>query len=253
MRGGLPTERLRELQVAVMLLTRVPAGTLTGTAPSIAASSWAWPLVGAGIGIVVTAVFVTANWALPGTMLPALLAVGACALITGGMHEDGLADVADGFGGGQDRARKLEIMRDSRIGSYGVIALALGLALRVAGLSAVPSQAVFAIIGLFAASRATMAVATARMPAARGDGLGQAARPDAGNAHWVAALLAAGFLLPIGGGAALMCIAGMALSAAVFAALANRQIGGQTGDVLGAMQQITEITGWLILAAVFSR
>ena len=107
------------------------------------------------------------------------LAVGALVIVTGALHEDGLADVADGFGGGATRERKLEIMRDSRIGAYGAAALALSLILRVAALSALLDHGLgAAAAGLIlagAASRAAALAPLALLPAARADGLGAGA------------------------------------------------------------------------------
>ena len=121
--------RATEVQLALMLLTRLPAGRID-PAPTIAAAAWAFPLAGAVVGVLQALVLIAAiGLGLPMAMA-AGLALAAGVLATGGLHEDGLADCADGFGGGRSPARKLEIMRDSRIGSYGALALILGLGLR---------------------------------------------------------------------------------------------------------------------------
>ena len=100
-----------------MILTRLPAGRIEGNAPPIANAVWAFPLIGALVGLIAGAVFTLAITINLPAFAAALLALASAALVTGGLHEDGLADTADGFGGGQTLSRKLEIMRDSRIGS----------------------------------------------------------------------------------------------------------------------------------------
>jgi adenosylcobinamide-GDP ribazoletransferase len=239
-------QRLAELQVAVMLLTRLPAGRLSGTAPSLAQASWAFPLAGALVGGIVAGVFAGGQmlgWHGP---VAAGVALVAGLLATGGLHEDGLADVADGFGGGHTRARKLEIMKDSRLGSYGAIALVMALGLR--WILVAQEGHWWPIVALAMASRAVLVAALAAMPAARADGLGKAA---AGVGAWrvvVALVLGAAALGGLGAAAALKTGVAMLAAALALGWLAYRQIGGQSGDVLGAMQIVTEIAGWLVLA-----
>ncbi|MGB3178550.1 MAG: adenosylcobinamide-GDP ribazoletransferase [Albidovulum sp.] len=244
--------RTDELRLAFMLLSRLPMGTIPGTAPTMAASAWAWPLVGLAVGGIMALVSAAALWLGLPPLMAALLALSAGAISTGGMHEDGLADLADGFGGGRDRAAKLEIMRDSRIGSYGVIALVLALSFRGMGIAtlAEAGQAGFALIGIAAASRAILPAALILMPAARREGLGHSAAGTDQTPAIIAAALGFACLLPLGFGTAIVAGFTMILAALVLAGLAIRQIGGQTGDVLGAMQQITECAGWLALAAL---
>lgn len=238
--------RADELRLAFLLLTRLPVGAIAGEAPAMAASSWAWPIVGLAVGAIsALACLLALTLGLPPAMA-ALVALAAGVLATGGMHEDGLADLADGFGGGRTRERKLEIMRDSRIGSYGVIALVLALGFRATAIATLigADGSTLALAVLAAASRAALPTALVLMPAARADGLGHAA---AGIDPVPARIAAAtGFLclLPLGLGAAVIVAAAIAGSALVVAWLAMRQIGGQTGDVLGAMQQIAECAGW---------
>ena len=126
---GFLRRRVDEARLAFMLLTRLPMGQMA-EAPPLAASVWAYSVVGAMVGALAGLVFSFAAWAGLPPVTAGLLAIGAGVLLTGAMHEDGLADLADGFGGGHTRERKLEIMRDSRIGSYGVVALVLALGLR---------------------------------------------------------------------------------------------------------------------------
>ena len=105
--------RLSEMQVAVMLMTRLPAGRLSGAVPGLGQAAWAFPLAGLAVGGIVAGVFVTGAWLGWSAPVAAGVALVAGLLATGGLHEDGLGDVADGFGGGHTRSAKLEIMKDS--------------------------------------------------------------------------------------------------------------------------------------------
>jgi adenosylcobinamide-GDP ribazoletransferase len=175
------------------------------------------------------------------------------------MHEDGLADCADGFFGGATRERKLEIMRDSRIGTFGAVALLLSLYLRVASITVIAGQGLWlasAVLAAAAASSRTAALMPlALLPPARENGAGFAAGAPDGKALATAIFGALLFALaPVVAGASLArAVTGIALATgAAFAVtrLAKRQIGGQTGDVSGAAQQLSEIAFYLAFAAV---
>lgn len=244
--------RLAELQLAVMLLTRLPAGRMA-EAPAIGAAVWAFPIAGALVGGISASVLAVALAVGVAPAMAAGLALAAGVLATGGLHEDGLADCADGFGGGRDRARKLEIMRDSRIGSYGGLALVLSLGLRWQGLAILAGQggwvAGFALIALAISSRAGLGFVLLWLPAARGDGMGKAAAGTTfARAFAGLGLAALGLGLLIGPQAAALVLCVQIAVQVAFSRIALRQIGGQSGDVLGAMQQVAEIAGWLILA-----
>lgn len=244
--------RLAEVQLAVMLLTRLPAGRME-KAPPIGAAVWAFALAGALVGGIAAAVLAGALALGIAPALAAGLALAAGVLATGGLHEDGLADCADGFGGGRDRARKLEIMRDSRIGSYGGLALILSLGLRWQALALLAAQqpafAPLALIALAMASRAGLGFALLWMPAARSDGMGKSAAGTRFACAMVGLALAGlGMAVLLPWPVALWVLAAMAAAQLIFARIALRQIGGQSGDVLGAMQQLAEIAGWLVLA-----
>ena len=114
-----------------MFLTRFPVGSSIAPTTKLSATVWTFPLVGALVGLFGGMMFVICNWIGLPVWLSAGAAIGATYLATGGLHEDGLADVADGFGGGTDRERKLAIMRDSRIGSYGVAAMVFSMLMRI--------------------------------------------------------------------------------------------------------------------------
>ncbi len=240
-----------ELRLAFLLLTRLPVRAVSGEAPSMAASSWAWPVVGLAVGAIssVAGYFALAVGVTP--PMAAIVALAAGALATGALHEDGLADLADGFGGGRTRDRKLEIMRDSRIGSYGVVALVLCFAFRAAGLAALIDSggAFLGLLSLAAASRAVLPAALILMPPARQGGLGRAAAGIEPVPARIAGVIGLLCLLPLGPGTAAAIAVAMALAAFAVGWLAMRQIGGQTGDVLGAMQQVAECAGWACVAS----
>ena len=182
-------------------------------------------------------------------MLAAGLALAAQVIVTGALHEDGLADLADGFWGGRDAARRLEIMRDSRIGSYGALALILGTGLRwqaIAALAEAPHRAALALIAVAMISRLAPVVLLGLLPPARGDGMGRSASGAAVAAIMIAALLCLPWLALPGLPVALIA-AGLVTLA--LARLARAKIGGQTGDVLGAGQQLAEIALLMGLAA----
>lgn len=243
-----PRARLAEVQVAVMLLTRLPAGRLGAVVPSLGQAAWAFPLAGLAVGALVAAVFAGGQmlgWSAP---VAAGMAMAMGLIATGGLHEDGLGDVADGFGGGHTRERKLEIMKDSRLGSYGAIALVMALGLRWVLMA--QAGRVGAIVALTVASRGVLVTALAAMPPARDDGLGRAAM-GVGAVRVVAALGLSIAALGLGLPVAAAVRVGLAMAVAVLALgwVAMRQIGGQSGDVLGAMQVVAEIAGWLALTA----
>jgi len=195
------------------------------------------------VGLLMWAAFALAAWLGLPPLAGALLALAIAALATGGLHEDGLADTADGFGGGASRESKLEIMRDSRIGSYGVLALILTLGLTATAMAESASLAGFVAVG--AASRAAMLLPMAFLGPARQSGLGHGATlvPDV---RFAAALVITALLvLPALG----VLVTTLAVTAAMMA-LMKAQIGGQTGDTLGATQKLTECTGWMAAAAL---
>ena len=162
---------VEDLGAALGLLTRLPLGHMASRG---ARAAWAWPLAGAVVaGLAALAGWVAGVLGLTPALVAGLtLATGVA--VTGALHEDGLADSADGLWGGWTRERRLEIMRDSRIGTYGVLALVFVTGLRWAALTAIVAAG--ALLGpLLAAamlSRAAMAVLMARLPHARTDGLG---------------------------------------------------------------------------------
>jgi adenosylcobinamide-GDP ribazoletransferase len=240
-----------EFAIATSLLTRLPVGVAPPADGTIAASGWAFPLVGAGIGGLAALAFLIAELLGCGPAPAALLAVAAGIAVTGAFHEDGLADTADGFGGGRNRDEKLAIMRDSRHGTFGILALVLSVGLRAAALGTLgePLRAGLALIATHAASRGALPLLMRVLPPARADGLGAAAGRPGPTVVVIAAALGAALALGLLGprtGTVALVLTGVALALA--AMLAHRQIGGYTGDVLGFFQQIGEIMMLLVAA-----
>jgi adenosylcobinamide-GDP ribazoletransferase len=243
-----------DLLNAARLLTRLPLGSAAarGAAQSASHPARCYPLVGLGIGAASAAAFLLASWLALPPFAAALAALAASILLTGALHEDGLADVADGFGGGRDRQSKLAIMRDSRIGSYGVLALALVLAARGGSLTAItsPCTAVAALVAAHTLSRAGLATLMWALPPARSDGLAAATGRPGGSDAAIAALLGlAAALLLLGPGIGLLAVLVVVMLQAGLALRARRQIGGVTGDVLGAAQQLGEVAVLLVACA----
>lgn len=243
-----PLAQPGDIAAAFALLTRLP---VTARNPRGAPASWAWPLAGAMVGLIAALTgWIGLAFGLP-IALVALLVIGTEIALTGGLHEDGLADVADGFWGGHDTSRRLEIMKDSRIGSYGVLVLGLSLLARTFALIAIfETGALFApLIAVAALSRAPMAVLMAAMPNARGHGLSDhVGRPTQATAT-LGVLIALAIAWVFLGGASLAPVFWATLGALGVAALAKTKIGGQTGDVLGATQQVTQVVALAALAA----
>ena len=245
---------VRSLRVAVMFLTRIPTGWIEGLeTKDLAKASWAFPVVGLIVGGISGAALYAAAASDLFPLACALIALCVQAFITGALHEDGLADVIDGLGG-YEKTKILEIMRDSRVGSYGVLALIFSVGIRATALASVagPGIAWGALIAAACISRGVLPMIMYAMPAARADGLSvNAGQP---SLKGVAIALALGViflfvLLPLS--AALIGIVIGASLVGVLVYWAQRRLGGQTGDVLGAAQQLIEIAV-LVAAAGWS-
>lgn len=237
-----------DLFSAFALLTRLP---VPDHAPRGAAAAWAWPLVGAGVGgLAALVAAIGAGVGLP-SGVTAAAALATMAVVTGALHEDGLADTADGFFGGHSRERRLEIMKDSHIGSFGTLALLLVTLARWSALVSLiaAGHAVVALIVAAAVSRVPMVALMAALPNARQSGLshltGRPGRDTAAQAAILAALIA----LVLVGWAALWLAPVLGVGTLAIARLATARIGGQTGDVLGASQQLAELACLGVLAA----
>jgi adenosylcobinamide-GDP ribazoletransferase len=245
-------EVFADVGTATAFLTRIPMPHPSGSyPPNFARAQRVYPVVGALIGASVGGLYFGLAIAGVPRAAAAAIALGASALLTGALHEDGLADLADGFGGGRDKAAKLEIMRDSRLGTYGTLAMLVSFVAKVSALVSMSNHgAFFALTAVHALSRGVLPFMARSMPYARTDGLGASAgRVSLATAicTFAAAVMITWLALPWDL-AFEACIAAVA-GAASIAVLATRQIGGQTGDVLGAGEQLAEVSALLLIAA----
>ena len=246
--------------VAVQFLTRLPVPLLHDFQPHwTARSARYFPLVGALVGLVAAGVFFAASQIWSGA-LPALLAVTAGILVTGAFHEDGLADTFDGLGGGQTPARRLEIMKDSRIGTFGALGLCLTLAVKVAALAALPVwTGALALIAAHAGGRAAAVIGMRMLPYA-GDRDHSKVKPVAEGVTTGEVLIGVLFtiltmipMILLAPPVAMIAVVAGGVMAASIAALASRLIGGWVGDTLGAMEQMFEVGFLLALAGVLAQ
>ena len=243
------------IRLACQMLTRFPAARGVGYAPALdAAAVRYYPCVGIFVGLAGGAVFAVAHGPL-GPFLAAILAIAATVLLTGAMHEDGLADTADGIGGGRSAERALEIMRDSRIGVYGVLALLLVIGAKVFALASLPPWIGLAVlVAAHGLSRWSIVLVIATAGYARSSGT---ASPVAGAVSSSTHLIA--------GGTAIACLAlaayaaspqaaagllvGLACGHVAIRAAFQARLKGYTGDCLGATQQVSELGAYLGLLA----
>ena len=234
---------VKDFLMAVVFLTRLPVSLSENTKNTkLADVIWAFPVVGVFVGVLASLVMLIGYQLGLSPLVCGLFAVVTQVLITGALHEDGLADVADGFGGGNKVIDKLRIMRDSRVGTYGVLALVFSISLRASLIAsmATPTTAVLALISAGVVSRALMALAMNQLEIVRTDGLASGAGKPTNEATLVTLALGvtiAFLLLGVSGWIVLLAAFGAAIMTGFFA---KRQIGGQTGDVLGTVQQVTE-------------
>ena len=244
---------IADLRIAVSLSTRIPLGPAAPTLEGdIARASWALPAAGILVGLAGAIVYWLATRLRLQPEPAAMLALAATILITGAMHEDGLADTADGFGGGKTREDKLAIMRDSRIGAFGACALIVSIVLRWSALAAIadPRLVAIALVVAHASARAPLPLFMRLLPPARTDGLSVSAGQPPPQSVVIAIALGLACLLS-GFGLRGTMISLLVLAAAILliAHLSRKQIGGQTGDVLGALEQVCETAILLIATA----
>jgi len=207
-----------------------------------------FPLAGALIGLLAGLV-----WWIGALVVPATVAAGVAlavlVILGGGLHEDGLADLADALGGGHGRERALEIMRDSRIGTYGTLALVFTIALRWMVLAGLGIGAGFvAIVVAPAIGRAVVVPATALASPARPDGLGASIGRGAGQTDVAIALAIALGLALLAGGTGILALLIAMVAGLIILAIAVRRLGGHTGDVLGAVAVTAETVAFVVLA-----
>lgn len=245
------TSPFAPLFAAFTFLTRLPLPGAAGVDGETLARASVWfPVVGAVVGLIGGLTLVGAERLWP-PLVAATLGVLATVLLTGAFHEDALADAADGFGGGANRERILEIMRDSRIGSYGAVALVLVLSARIGCLAAMtPMDGARALIGAHVLARWSSLPLIRALPYARANGAG---RPFVGTVtplRLLSGTLLAVLLIAVAlGWRALPA----GLTAGVVTAIAGRyfrsRLGGITGDCLGATNQLVELATYLAVLA----
>lgn len=242
-----------DIRAALCFFTRLPVAWAPHAGRRFADALWAAPLAGVVVGAAGAGTGAAAHLVGLPSAAAAMLALAATMLVTGCLHEDGLADLADGFGGGMTRERRLEIMRDSRIGTFGAAALILSIGLRWSALASFgPTPALlWAMLGAHAASRALLPALLKLVPPARPGGLGAGVGEVPAGAAWGALLIGLLCLLPLGLACAMAAASVLALWFLLLKRLCEKLIGGQTGDVCGALQQGGEIAVLLAASAAF--
>ena len=241
--------QLSDVTEALMLLTRLPVNAKANRG---VAGAWAWPLAGAAVGAIGALIGLIAMAVGLGAGLAAAFALAGMIATTGALHEDGLADCCDGFWGGPTPDRRLDIMKDSRIGTYGVLALVVSGLMRWAALSALFAQGLVVgpLLAVAILSRAPMvAIMGLGRPARRNGLAGSMGQPDRDQISlaWVVAGICA--LISFGFSAIVLAICAAGAGYVVYR-VAHSKVGGQTGDVLGASQQVAEIIMLSALVAI---
>lgn len=231
---------IADIRLAISFMTRLPVG---GSETDLARACWAFPLAGLLVGCGGGGLFVVLSMLGAPALVSALAALAAMSILTGGLHEDGLADTADGFGAAT-LERRLEIMRDSHIGAYGVLALIFSVGLRAAALAAIPEPGAgfAAIVAAAMLSRGGLPSVMRALPLASETGLAAlVGRPEKKTALLAVGLGALGTVIFLGPslGVGVLILSGFGILA--IAMLARRMIDGYNGDTLGATQQIVEV------------
>jgi len=232
---------------AIGFLTVVPVGGAE-SAPSSRLGRAYFPAIGAAVGLAAGGVYLLAATFLT-PLVAAVAAVATSALLTGGLHLDGLADSADGLFGGSSPGRRLEIMRDPRIGSFGVTALVLVLVGDVALLAGMaPLRALAALVIAGALSRLAMLAAIALLPNVREDGLGAAASGGHRARDLAVGVILAALVSLLDPRRALVAAACAAVAILAVVLLARSRIGGATGDVYGAGSELAQLAALIAFA-----
>jgi len=256
-------EELRVALTALTFLTRIPGPRWLGYDPAwLARSTVYFPVVGVIVGLAGAGVLALAALAWP-PLVAAVLSTAATVWLTGAFHEDALADACDGFGGGWDRAQVLAIMKDSRVGSYGVVGLALVLLAKVGALATLgethAATAARALVAAHVLARWSSLPLIHALPYVRDDGA--KSRPFAASV--TTPRLVAGSVVSLGAVALALAPLGAAATGATIASAAcvtalggryfRRRLGGMTGDCLGAANQLVELATYLVLSSAWLR
>ena len=246
----LQSDLFRDPALVLSLLTRLPIKLREADYERSARAAWAYPLVGLITGGLVCLATLVALWIGLPLWACTIITISTGIIVTGAMHEDGLADCADGFWGGWDPAMRLKIMKDSQIGTYGVLVLLTSQALRFGAILEILSWEDWALplIAVHVASRAAMPALMRALPHARDTGLSRSVGNVTTRAASVAAAIGAIALILAFGSMAIVFVGAALLAAVIVGRIAQAKIGGQTGDVCGASQQVVEIS--LLLTAI---
>lgn len=244
-----PATIFDDFRIGLAFFTRLPLPHFEVRDRTLADAIWTAPLIGLVVAVVAWLAYAVATLLGLAPSLAAALALTASMLITGCLHEDGLSDTADGFGGGRTHERKLEIMRDSRIGTYGACALALSILARWSSISELttPGHVFIGLVVAHVASRALIPAFMQMLPQARIDGLSAGVGTLSDSVVLTALAIGAMALLLLGLKGAVVAAICLALLFVAFRKLCLAQIGGQSGDTIGAIQQLAEIS--LLFAA----
>jgi adenosylcobinamide-GDP ribazoletransferase len=232
---------VRDFWLVLGFFTRLPVKPVEG---SLAEAVRAFPLAGLVVGLAGALVYFAAMETGLSGLLAALLAVAATGIVTGALHEDGWADVCDALGARGGVEKRLETLRDSRLGSYGGLALVFATGIKVAAIAALgtPEMVAGALVASHTLARGVLPLVMSRMKLARATGLAASAgRPTAAAANWsltLALLIAVAAVAPV---AALVALLSALAATWLVAGLAQRKFGGYTGDVLGAVEQVAEM------------
>jgi adenosylcobinamide-GDP ribazoletransferase len=242
---------LRDLRSAASFLTRVPLHDDSADPPVMSRAVPWFPVVGLVLGGVQALLY----WGLFSLLTPLLaasLSVAALALVTGAFHHDGLADIADAFGGGWSVEQRMEILKDSRLGTYGVTALVLVVLVEVSALASLaPRAAAIAVVSAHTLSRATAAATMVVSKPAASSGLGVDYLAALSRRSVVLCVVGAVVVCAVGAGVwTLAMVAAAGVGAAAVVGLANAKIGGISGDVLGAVQQVSKLAVLVVVVAV---
>ena len=243
-----PGRRARGFVAGFSFLTRIPVGAAVGERDIAASVAW-FPVVGALVGALSGAVYLLASRAWP-SLVASLLAIGSSIAITGAFHEDGLGDTADAFGAASTGRDPQPVLKDPRMGTFGVVALVLVIGVRVALVaSLVPRAGALALIAAHSLARGVSAATVVSAPSA-GSGLGSSYASLAPKWRGVVAMVVAVIIatICIGIAAPVACVLAI-LAAWLQARWAERTLGGVSGDVLGTIEQTGELITLLVAVA----
>ena len=240
---------LQSILMGLAFYSRLPAGGIVRTPPALSHMTPVLGLVSLIIGLLPVVVILLARLAGLPSLIAAILGVGTLAMITGAMAEDGLGDSFDGLWGGPDRNKRLEIMRDSRQGTYGVIAIWMLLTLRISALSSLVATSPLAMAAIWLAaqilSRQGAVWLLVALPAARADGAAHAAGPLSRSIFWQGMGIGSGLavfmcfmFVPVWSLAVVALVGG--LVAVVWTRTCRKRIGGYSGDLIGGLQGLIE-------------